>query len=531
MELVLILFGVTSAIELAVVSNTKLYHRYITDGLCLILAIVCIYIANFSLHPLSLAVLAIMIYRAINLERLTHRLLQDDYVYHLALRASIVLIGIQAVLLDLLAAATNTMWLPDVFKNYGYISVVISLLVVAAWLAQTVRHNSRATRVVLPENNTSPDFLPTVTVLIPARNEDDDLQACLQTLISSTYPKLEIIVLDDCSQNAHTPDIIRSFAHNGVRFIAGTQPPVHWLAKNHAYQQLIEQSNGEVLLFCGVDIRFEPGSITSIIQTMFDRKKTMISVMPRNKIPGRFSFEASLVQPGRYAWELMLPRRLVDRPPVLSSCWVARKEIIKAAGGVKAVSRTVSPERFFARYAARHNDGYAFVQSGESLGVASVKSFDEQRSTAFLVRYPSLHRRIELVVAVTALEFGALLLPYFLWLKAWTSQNQIGITTLGITVMLLSYSYGAVLSITYGKTMLRGIWLMPVAVLYDLALLHVSMWKYEFSEVVWKGRNVCIPVMRVIPHLPEFEPSQQIHTYNRHGYHGHKGHRRHRRHH
>jgi len=73
---------------------------------------------------------------------------------------------------------------------------------------------------------------------------------------SHDYPKLEIIVLDDCSQNKHTPEIIRSFAHDGVRFIQGEHPKPTWLAKNQAYDRLAQESSGEFILFCGVDVRF-----------------------------------------------------------------------------------------------------------------------------------------------------------------------------------------------------------------------------------------------------------------------------------
>jgi hypothetical protein len=38
-----------------------------------------------------------------------------------------------------------------------------------------------------------------------------------------------------------------------------------------------------------------------------------------------------------------------------------------------------------------------------------------------------------------------------------------------------------------------------VAFVMDLVVLHVSLWKYEFSSVEWKGRNVCIPVMQLAP--------------------------------
>jgi hypothetical protein len=48
----------------------------------------------------------------------------------------------------------------------------------------------------------------------------------------------------------------------------------------------------------------------------------------------------------------------------------------------------------------------------------------------------------------------------------------------------------------------RAIYEFPVAALVDCCLLLVSMLQYEFATVTWKERNVCIPVMHVIPHLP-----------------------------
>jgi hypothetical protein len=51
------------------------------------------------------------------------------------------------------------------------------------------------------------------------------------------------------------------------------------------------------------------------------------------------------------------------------------------------------------------------------------------------------------------------------------------------------------------------LWLAPFniffAIILDIAALNISMYMYEFREVLWKGRNVCVPVMRVVPRLPK----------------------------
>ena len=86
--------------------------------------------------------------------------------------------------------------------------------------------------------------LPTVSVCIAARNEVHALSQCLERVLQSDYEKLEVLVLDDSSED-DTPHIIKSFAHAGVRFIAGRDIPAGWLGKNHANQTLALEASGD----------------------------------------------------------------------------------------------------------------------------------------------------------------------------------------------------------------------------------------------------------------------------------------------
>jgi hypothetical protein len=48
----------------------------------------------------------------------------------------------------------------------------------------------------------------------------------------------------------------------------------------------------------------------------------------------------------------------------------------------------------------------------------------------------------------------------------------------------------------------EGFLAFPFAAIYDICMLNYSMWQYEFGEVIWKDRNVCIPIMGVTDKLP-----------------------------
>jgi glycosyltransferase involved in cell wall biosynthesis len=504
--MLILLFALVAVIEIIALRYLPGIRRWQTDTLSVLSLLITTAILYCDFNILSSIIGLLTIYRVINLERLTHRKHQDDHIYHLARRSSLVLSGLQLAALCCLLLVQSMSLNPNVWL----IGLAALDILGAVVLALTIDRQGRVT--LAPNNLTGRAGLdmPALTVAIPARNETADLEACLQTLVKSSYLKLEILVLDDCSQNLHTPEIIRQFAHDGVRFIAGSVPPDNWLAKNFAYKQLLDESNGELVLFCGVDARFEPNALTAIVETMLDRRKTMLSVMPRNLVPARFKLEALLVQPGRYAWELALPRRWLDRPPVLSSCWVAQRHMLNEAGGFAAVTRAILPERYFARYAALHHDGYSFLQSGEQLGLASAKGFDEQRATAVRMRYPSLHRRIELTALVSIVECLLLVWPYIGLVDSLIRRQWSFACIDASSCLMLSYTYSQIVRITYQRPLLRALWLFPFAAIYDVALLNYSLWRYEFDEVIWKGRNVCIPVMRVLPHLPSLiEPNSQ----------------------
>lgn len=492
----LITFIIVLLLELLIWLPVKLPRRLLAAAIACEISLFGAFFVYSYLNWYALPLILIAVYRVFNLFRLVAERRHADHMYQVTKRASLWLVAAQTISIAL--SINNPSISPDLV-----LAVTTAILIASLILLLSTQRNLSKTRPVVAERIKDQDDWPTVSVLIPARNETDDLAGCLQTLTQSTYPKLEIIVLDDCSQNHRTPEIIKGFAHDGVRFISGKLAPTAWLAKNYAYQQLADASSGDLLLFCGVDTRFKSGTVEEMVMQLIAKKKTMISFLPANLVPGAFDFASILVQPSRYAWELALPRRSLRRPPVLSTAWLIKRQSLVSAGSFAAVSRSVTPERFLAGYAAGHDDGYSFLQSDTLTGVLSVKSFPEQRATAVRTRYPQLHQSLELTVMTSVLELVILVLPYVIYKVAYVHQSWLIFSLADLTIVILIVLYAQVMNVTYRRFMLRSLWLLPIAALYDVALLHYSMYKYEFSDVQWKGRNVCIPVMQVIGRLPK----------------------------
>lgn len=335
--------------------------------------------------------------------------------------------------------------------------------------------------------------LPTISVLIPARNETDDLIRCLESVIDSNYPKMEVIVLDDCSTNGKTPDIIRSFAQKGIKFISGTEPEKEWTAKNWAYQQLIEASSGEYLIFLGVDVIVNPEAFNLLISTLIINKKKMISLIPIN-VYKKFDVKYYFNQPMRYFIELILPNRLLKTAPALSTLWVVNRNAFNKLGGMKSVKRTVIPEKYFARELNK-KDLYIFAASDQILGIYSDKSMLDQKETSKRLTYPTLRKRPEYIAIFIILFSLTTLMPIIAIILGIVIGNIYLILISALNIILLTISIARVNYLTYRKLGVIDYLMVPFSLLYTVGIAFRSMYDYEYSEVTWKERNVCIPVM------------------------------------
>lgn len=433
----------------------------------------------------------VSLFRIFNLFRIVEGRMHSEYLRQAVMRSGWFLVPLCVALFA--AQTTNFSIIPS---NFWLIIGWTQVGAAAILLLVTVK-TLHSTRFKDNDRFYSDKELPTVSVLIPARNETADLESCLQSVLANDYPKIEVLVLDDCSQDK-TSEIIKQFAQDGVRFIPGAVPADRWLAKNQAYQRLYQESTGEILLFCGVDVRLGTTTIRSLVTVLNNRNKDMVSVLPRRLDATPL---AAIIQPIRYWWELALPRRLFNKPAVLSTCWVIRRKKLKSLGGFAAVSHAIIPEQYFARELVK-SDAYSFMRAGEQIDVQTLKSPSAQHHTAIRTRYPQLKRRPEYVLAIIFLEILLLLLPFVQLAGFWLGMSSVPVALTAVSCLLLTLTNITIVSVTNpGNSLLSAINL-PIAVVVEIYNTLISMVRYEFSVIEWKGRNICIPVMHVIPKLP-----------------------------
>jgi chlorobactene glucosyltransferase len=132
-----------------------------------------------------------------------------------------------------------------------------------------------------------------VSIIVPAKDEEDTIELCLTSLLNLEYRNKEIIVVCGKSKD-RTEEIVKRFP---VKIVYEVDSPPEWVGKNWACHLGFQNSTGELLLFTDGDVFHEPESLSSAVEFMKKNKVDLLSCWP--KIITR-SFWESVVLPIGY---------------------------------------------------------------------------------------------------------------------------------------------------------------------------------------------------------------------------------------
>ena len=126
---------------------------------------------------------------------------------------------------------------------------------------------------------------PFVSILLPARNEARNIEACVASLMAQDYPDFEVIVLDDQSTD-ETSLILDGLkcADGRLKILTGTPRPEGWLGKHWACHQLDHVATGELILFTDADTRHSPYMLCDSVSALFAEGADLVTAFPREEV-------------------------------------------------------------------------------------------------------------------------------------------------------------------------------------------------------------------------------------------------------
>ncbi|NNF57864.1 MAG: glycosyltransferase family 2 protein [Rhodothermaceae bacterium] len=327
------------------------------------------------------------------------------------------------------------------------------------------------------QDRTALGAYPTLSVLIPARNEEDNLRRLLPSLLTQDYPNVEVIVVDDASEDG-TAAVLSAHADPHLRVLSGEGPPSGWLGKPHACYQAAEAATGEAFLFLDADAELtDPGALRRLVERFAAcGANAVLTGLPRYTGTGGGLLLTSLVP---FALLTALPLSLVPRmaSPALSAlngqCWMIRAEAYRRYAPHQVVKAEVLEDVKIGRLLKRHGMHLHLRDLGGEVRVEMYRSFGEAwrgfRKNAYLLQGGSLLRFLPLHALFWMLYVVA---PFVGW------------PLLGTTYLLKGLADRA------ARFPLWVTLLTPLVLLCGALIQLDSAFAHATGRVAWKGRRV-----------------------------------------
>lgn len=359
-------------------------------------------------------------------------------------------------------------------------------------------------RLRVPQKATTSDAEPLVSILIPARNEEANIEACVRSLLNQQYQQLEILVLDDQSSDQTAAIVQRLIAGlashqpGRLRLLQGTTLPQGWIGKNFACHQLARQAQGEYILFTDADTIHQPTMVKAIVGQMQRLNVQLLTAQPE-QILGSLG-EQLIIPLLNFTIMTLLPVALIYlRPePSLATgngqmlCF--QRGAYQEIGGHEAVKGRMLEDVLLARAIKAAGYRMAYVDALELIQCRMYHSFAEVWS-GFSKNLFAFYN-YSLPFALGALLLNLLLFvapPLILGASLLLAASSL-LITLALLATLLPIAMRMLLALRFNQQT-RG-WALLLSLLHALSiiiecliLLNAIRWHHRKSGARWKGRD------------------------------------------
>jgi hypothetical protein len=325
--------------------------------------------------------------------------------------------------------------------------------------------------------------LPSVSVLIPARDEAANIGDALACVLKGHDIEMEVIVLDDASTDA-TAAIVHAIAAGDprVRLISGKPLPPGWIGKQYACWQLARAARNPVLIFVDADVRLSAGAPARIANFLASRGLALASGFPRQRTE---TLAEVLVIPQILVLllgYLPLPfARLSSGVGLAAGCGqliAVDRDAYMAAGGHRAVAQTMHDGIKLPRTIRRHG-GRTDLFDATSLATCRMYAGGAQVWAGFTKNATEGMATSAALPIWTVLLGGGHVLPWLLLPAALSSGNSFALQSVAAALAMLIAARATVAVVARQGAL--AVLLHPIGVVVMLAI--------QWSALINAGRG------------------------------------------
>lgn len=328
----------------------------------------------------------------------------------------------------------------------------------------------------------------TVSILIPARDEESNIAACLDAAVAQGEVVCEILVYDDHSTDA-TARVVEEYAWRRVRRLSPKPLPAGWCGKTFACAQLAAEARGRWFLFIDADARLCEGAVARSVAEAEARGVSLLSCWPALELRGFWERALmpllNFVVFTLYPAPLALVRDDTSLGLAHGSFMLARRDAYERAGGHELVRDEIFEDTRLAQSWRARGEKSLCLDGRGVLRVRMYRSFPEIWR-GFQKNFFPAFRSARSFWAFVALHFAVFLLPFLLAPALWADEVARPFVALSVVAVIATR---LALALRFGHP-LWSVLLHPLGEAVLLALGVSSWWRCRRGRgVEWKGRR------------------------------------------
>ncbi|HRE42140.1 MAG TPA: glycosyltransferase family 2 protein [Ignavibacteria bacterium] len=278
-----------------------------------------------------------------------------------------------------------------------------------------------------------------ISVLIPVRNEENNILKCLNSVLNQEGVEFELIILNDNSTD-NTANILKNISNQKVKIIHGKKLEQGWIGKNYACHQLWENSTGDYLLFIDADTEMKSGGLRSVMDFIQKEKPDLLSLMPEEET--KTFWEKIIIPMLHFTFMNFLPIALVEKTKSKKlsmsngQFMLFKRESYENCGGHKKLKNKIVEDVWFGRLMKQNGMKVIMANGIDVIKCRMYSNFREIWEGFSKNLFPGLSFSVLSLINIILIFGGCFVLPVLFLLTGLINGNSELILISGINVFI-----------------------------------------------------------------------------------------------
>ena len=379
-----------------------------------------------------------------------------------------------------------------ILEKNNFIYWYISLIAIALFTVLTGIANFFWLKK-LPENKLL-NTKDLISILIPARNEEDIIESTIRSILKQNYQNFELIILNDNSTD-QTKNIVEklSMKNSQINLIDGAKLPQGWLGKNWACHQLSKQSKGKYILFIDADTQIDKNTLSDALSVIKQDNIDLLSLVPdRDTILIADNAMKKIISWFIVCW-LPMKLALSLNAPFLSATFgqfmLFKKSSFNNIGGFESIKDNPVDDFQLGRNIKRNKLRWTLYDGAKRISTRTYKTNKDFISGYSKNIFPAVGYSISVFVSIFSILLSFVLfstIPMILYLIGMEQNAEFII--LSITLLILLILSWTIVTIRFNYSIVTP-FSFPILISLILLLAARSFADNMFYSSTWKDRK------------------------------------------